>query len=110
RPPVGRAPSRPTGGSLICRDGLHRSVEHDCEARRAHASLRNGGKNPTPAAQSPAARDFAEKTGRNSMIVDRAWVERNIGFDPIKTTAPAASYAFAPAAKSNASLDDIQRD
>lgn len=44
------------------------------------------------------------------MIVDRAWVERNIGFDPVKTAAPAATYAYKPAAKSNPSLDDLQRD
>jgi nucleoside phosphorylase len=44
------------------------------------------------------------------MIVDRAWVERNIGFDPLKTTAPVETYAFKPAAKSTADLDDIQRD
>ena len=36
------------------------------------------------------------------MIADRAWVERNIGFDPLKTTAPVETYAFKPAAKSTA--------
>ena len=44
------------------------------------------------------------------MIVDRAWVERNIGFDPLKTSAPAAIYANKAAARPDASLDDIQRD
>ena len=44
------------------------------------------------------------------MIVDRAWVERNIGFDPLKTPAPAATYANKAAARPNASLDDMQRD
>ena len=44
------------------------------------------------------------------MIVDRAWVERNIGFDPLKTTAPAATFAYKPAARPNPSLEDIQRD
>jgi hypothetical protein len=44
------------------------------------------------------------------VIVDRAWVERNIGFDPLKTPAPAATYANKAAARPNPSLDDIQRD
>jgi nucleoside phosphorylase len=44
------------------------------------------------------------------MIVDRAWVERNIGFDPLKTTAPSATYAYKPATRPNPSLEDIQRD
>ena len=28
------------------------------------------------------------------MIVDRAWVERNLGFDPIATPAPPSTFAF----------------
>jgi purine-nucleoside phosphorylase len=44
------------------------------------------------------------------MIVDRKWVERNIGFDPLKTPAPAAIYANKAAAGPTASLDEIQRD
>ena len=44
------------------------------------------------------------------MIVDRAWVERNIGFDPVTTKRPRAIYANKAAAGPNASLDDIQRD
>ncbi len=32
------------------------------------------------------------------MIVDRAWAERNIGFDPAKTAAPIGAYAYEPAA------------
>jgi purine-nucleoside phosphorylase len=44
------------------------------------------------------------------MIVDRKWMERNIGFDPVKTPAPAATYADKAAARPTASLDEIQRD
>lgn len=44
------------------------------------------------------------------VIVDRAWVERNIGFDPLKTTAPATTFAYKPVARPNRSLEDIQRD
>jgi purine-nucleoside phosphorylase len=44
------------------------------------------------------------------MIVDRKWMERNIGFDPVKTPAPAAIYANKAAARPTASLDEIQRD
>jgi len=44
------------------------------------------------------------------MIVDRAWVVRNIGFDPVEVQAPAASFAFRPAAGHRAHLDDLQRD
>ena len=29
------------------------------------------------------------------MIIDRRWVERKLGFNPITTRAPAATFAFA---------------
>jgi hypothetical protein len=44
------------------------------------------------------------------VIVDRAWVERNIGLDPGKVSIPASAFALRAAAGQNASLDDIQRD
>ncbi len=44
------------------------------------------------------------------MIVDRPWVERNLGFDPISRPAPAATFAFAPAAKSSSSDEDLRRE
>ncbi len=44
------------------------------------------------------------------MIVDRAWAERNIGFDPTKTTAPASTYAHQSAAAPAADPDDLQRE
>jgi hypothetical protein len=44
------------------------------------------------------------------MIVDRAWVERNLGFDPIATPAPAQTFAFSPAAKPAANVEDFQRE
>jgi len=44
------------------------------------------------------------------MIVDRAWVERNIGFDPIKRAPPAETFAHEAAAAPNADVDDFQRE
>jgi purine-nucleoside phosphorylase len=44
------------------------------------------------------------------MTVDRAWVVRNLGFDPIATPAPAATFSHPPAADANASLDELQRE
>jgi purine-nucleoside phosphorylase len=43
------------------------------------------------------------------MMIDRRWVERNLGFDPIATPAPASTFAFAPAART-ASDENIQRE
>lgn len=43
------------------------------------------------------------------MIVDRKWLQRNIGFDPIARPAPAATYAFKPAATSS-NEEDLQRE
>ncbi|HEY1801986.1 MAG TPA: hypothetical protein VGG46_13740 [Terriglobales bacterium] len=44
------------------------------------------------------------------MIVDRAWAERNLGFDPIKTPAPAQTFAVKKAAKPSAGVEDFQRE
>lgn len=44
------------------------------------------------------------------MTVNRAWVERNVGFDPIKLPAPAATFASAAAAKRHARPEDMQRE
>src|SRR6185312_9224865 len=46
---------------------------------------------------------------RAYMIANRAWVERNLGFDPISTPPPATTFAFAPAMKA-AKGEDIQRE
>src|SRR5258708_40364945 len=43
------------------------------------------------------------------MQVDRKWVERNLGFDPISTPPPATTFAFAPAAKAE-TTEDFQRE
>ena len=43
------------------------------------------------------------------MIIDRQWAERNLGFDPISTPAPASTFAFAPAATSS-SGEDLRRE
>jgi hypothetical protein len=44
------------------------------------------------------------------MIIDREWVKRNLGFDPIATPAPKESFAFAPAAKKEPKAEDFQRE
>jgi phosphorylase superfamily protein len=44
------------------------------------------------------------------MTVDRRWAQRNLGFDPIATPPPAATFAFAPAAKPSGSPEDLQRE
>ncbi|HZZ82877.1 MAG TPA: hypothetical protein VFE62_30535 [Gemmataceae bacterium] len=44
------------------------------------------------------------------MPVDRAWVQRNLGFDPIVRAAPRSTFAFAKAADANPSLNDLQRE
>src|SRR6266852_3648091 len=43
------------------------------------------------------------------MIIDRRWVERNLGFDPISRPAPASTYTFTAAASSS-SPEDLQRE
>src|SRR5215831_13548373 len=43
------------------------------------------------------------------MIIDRRWVERNLGFDPIARPAPASTFAFA-AASSSSDVEDLQRE
>ena len=43
------------------------------------------------------------------MSVDRKWVERNLGFDPIAAPPPAAAFAFKPAVKA-ARIEDFQRE
>ena len=44
------------------------------------------------------------------MIIDRAWIERNIGVDPTSIPIPTSAFARRAAASPNASLDDLQRD
>ena len=44
------------------------------------------------------------------MIVDRKWVERNLGFDPNKTPAPAATFTVKAAAKPSATVESLQRE
>jgi hypothetical protein len=43
------------------------------------------------------------------MIVDRQWVQRNLGFDPIATPAPASTFAVTEAASSS-SPENLQRE
>jgi len=43
------------------------------------------------------------------MIVDRKWVERNIGFDPVERPAPVSTFAF-KAAASSADNEDLRRE
>ena len=44
------------------------------------------------------------------MIVDRAWIARNVGVDPATVSIPKLAFATRAAATRDASLDDIQRD
>jgi Phosphorylase superfamily len=44
------------------------------------------------------------------MVVDRAWVARNLGFDPITTPAPASTFEIAAAAVKSPSGEDLQRE
>jgi len=43
------------------------------------------------------------------MVVDRQWVERNLGFDPLTTKAPASTFSFPQAARPQAD-EDLQRE
>src|SRR6185503_14702945 len=43
------------------------------------------------------------------MIIDRRWMERNLGFDPIARPAPAATFAV-PAAAHSSSIENLQRE
>lgn len=43
------------------------------------------------------------------MIVDQAWVARNLGFNPIARPAPASTFAFQPAVSSSRD-EDLQRE
>jgi hypothetical protein len=43
------------------------------------------------------------------MKVDRKWVERNLGFDPITKRPPDTAFAYAPAARA-ATTEDLQRE
>ncbi|HTC61341.1 MAG TPA: hypothetical protein VK709_00730 [Candidatus Saccharimonadales bacterium] len=44
------------------------------------------------------------------MTVDRAWAERNLGFDPIATLAPPQTFANERAAKRSATIEDLERE
>jgi hypothetical protein len=44
------------------------------------------------------------------MIVDRKWVKRNIGFDPIERPAPKNTFAVTAAAVKNPQPEDLQRE
>src|SRR5215467_4197415 len=43
------------------------------------------------------------------MVIDRRWVKRNLGFDPIETPAPASTYSFSRAERTS-SVEDLQRE
>src|ERR1700683_876129 len=44
------------------------------------------------------------------MIANRAWVQRNLGFDPISWPAPAATFSFSKAAAPRSTPEDLQRE
>jgi hypothetical protein len=43
------------------------------------------------------------------MMINRRWVKRNLGFDPIATPAPASTYSFARAERTS-NVEDLQRE
>jgi hypothetical protein len=44
------------------------------------------------------------------VVIDRAWLKRNLGFDPVDTPPPADTFAVAAASKASASPDDLRRE
>ena len=44
------------------------------------------------------------------MTVDRKWVERNLGFDPVNTPPPATTFSFKPAAKAATSIKSVKSE
>lgn len=44
------------------------------------------------------------------MTVDRAWMKRNLGFDPSVTPVPAETFSFAKAAKPVSTPEELQRE
>lgn len=44
------------------------------------------------------------------MIVDRRWVKRNLGFDPVERPAPPETFAFKRAARPRSTPEDVQRE
>ena len=44
------------------------------------------------------------------MIADRAWLQRNLGFDPIAEPAPAETFSFVKAAQPSSGPEDFQRE
>jgi hypothetical protein len=44
------------------------------------------------------------------MLADRAWVERNLGFDPLSRPAPASTFAYAKAATPSSTPEDLRRE
>ncbi|HKX02848.1 MAG TPA: hypothetical protein VJX71_10120 [Methylomirabilota bacterium] len=44
------------------------------------------------------------------MMVDRRWVKRNLGFDPIERPAPVETFAFKRAARPRSTPEDLQRE
>ena len=44
------------------------------------------------------------------MTIDRAWVKRNLGFDPIATPAPKSTFAVEAATLPEATSQDWQRE
>ena len=44
------------------------------------------------------------------MAVDRKWIARNLGFDPISTPPPVTTFAFKRAATKVAKPEDFQRE
>jgi len=44
------------------------------------------------------------------MTANRAWIERNLGFDPIKVKPPRSTFALKAAAMPRAQSEDLRRE
>jgi Phosphorylase superfamily len=46
----------------------------------------------------------------DKVIVDRNWIRRNLGFDPITSPPPQSTFAFAKAARPSSGSEDLRRE
>src|SRR5579862_2999550 len=55
-------------------------------------------------------RSLREIKMKNGSPADRAWMQRNLGFDPITTVAPASTFSFPKAGTPGSTPEDFQRE
>src|SRR5690242_15684653 len=107
---------------MLRRSGTRNKPRSGASTRRERRPVRTAGDGPlarrlagVPAAdrrrpaRSPIREVPADCHRSVIMIADRAWVERNLGFDPVRDPPPEASFAVRAAAKA-ASPEDLQRE